>query len=206
MRLFYEAATKKLIQRFPFEDTTLKAFGFLHPTNKDNVCAENVLALGQRLNVSLDCRKLEEEFIDYQLSSGEELPEYEEGGSLSDFWRTMGKKVRTNNVLRFPNLYQVAVAAQTIPHSNADTERLFSILRKIHTDSRSQLGDEAIHALLSTKVNNHVTCLHYEPSNTVLSDAKQACVKYNEQLRTNSTAAAILVDEPSKLDSVGLSC
>ena len=55
--------------------------------------------------------------------------------------------------LRFHRLSTVAIAALSLPHSNADPERCFSILRKIQTDQRGNLCQKTINSLLSVKFN-----------------------------------------------------
>ena len=50
----------------------------------------------------------------------------------------------------------------TIPISNADAERGFSILRKKHTDQRSNLSQSTIIALMSIKFNADSYCYDAE--------------------------------------------
>ena len=56
--------------------------------------------------------------------------------------------------LQFQQFYQLSKVLLTLPHSNADTERVFSVLEKIQTDSRDNLSDQTIHSLFSVKINN----------------------------------------------------
>ncbi len=51
------------------------------------------------------------------------------------------------------------------PSSNADSERGFSILRKIHTDQRSNLDQSTVVALMSLKFNCDDCCheVQFEP-------------------------------------------
>jgi len=50
----------------------------------------------------------------------------------------------------------------TIPTSNADSEWGFSILRKIHTDQRSQLSQSTIISLMKIKFNCDDCCYDTE--------------------------------------------
>ena len=68
----------------------------------------------------------------------------------------------------------------TLPHSNADTERVFSMLKKIQSDSRDNLADNTIHSLLSVKINNPVECHKYKPESDFVRTAKSACVVYRK--------------------------
>uniref|UniRef100_H3AS25 HAT C-terminal dimerisation domain-containing protein n=1 Tax=Latimeria chalumnae TaxID=7897 RepID=H3AS25_LATCH len=185
VRQFYEAATDKIMKMFPFQDATLKALRFLNPDSRDSIQTDAVIRLAEKLHVNdHDLRALEDEFLDYQLSSASELPDFECGSSLSDFWKAMANtKIKSRNS---PRLHKVAVAALMIPHSNADTERLFSTLRKIYTDARSSLSSDAIHAILSTKVNNNTSCKDYRPEPNVLDAARKPCTTYNRRLQCST--------------------
>ena len=54
---------------------------------------------------------------------------------------------------RFSTLFRLMAGLLSIPCSNADAERGFSVLRKIHTDQRSNLDQSTIVGLLSVKFN-----------------------------------------------------
>ena len=66
----------------------------------------------------------------------------------------------------------------TIPASNADSERGFSMLRKIHTDQRSNLNQSTIIALMSLKLNSDGCCYNSELSEDLLQCCKKATNKY----------------------------
>ena len=45
---------------------------------------------------------------------------------------------------RYPNLSKLALACVVLPNSNADSERIFSMLKKIQTEHRSELANDTI--------------------------------------------------------------
>jgi hypothetical protein len=57
----------------------------------------------------------------------------------------------------------------------------FSMLKKLQTDSRDNLSDQAIHSLLSVKINNTTECHQYKPDTDVVKAAKKACTSYLNQ-------------------------
>ena len=81
---------------------------------------------------------------------------------------------------RFARLSTVAVAALSLPHSNADPERCFSMLRKIQTDQRGNLCQKTVNSLLSVKFNMDCECFNYNPEDDVLKKAKTACGDYQK--------------------------
>lgn len=64
----------------------------------------------------------------------------------------------------------------TIPCSNADAERGFSILRKVHTDARSTLQQSTIVSLMSVKFNSDpcACCFNIKLSEELISKCKKA--------------------------------
>ena len=62
---------------------------------------------------------------------------------------------------RFGVLSKLAKTLLVLPNSNADSERAFSIIKKIHTEFRSDLNNDTICGLLSCKFNQNQCC--YDP-------------------------------------------
>ena len=67
----------------------------------------------------------------------------------------------------------------SLPHSNADTERIFSIVRKIITDYRTEMEQNTLCALLECKVNNDNCCYDTDVPKELVKIAKQATMNYN---------------------------
>ena len=73
------------------------------------------------------------------------------------------------------------MACLVLPASNADSERIFSHVKKIHTEFRSELSVDTITDMLATKQNQTVMCCDYAPTENVLQKAKKATMQYNLQ-------------------------
>ena len=59
---------------------------------------------------------------------------------------------------RFPILFKLAKACCVVPVSNADPERIFSMMKKIQTDMRSELHNDTVCFLVCAKQNQDVQC------------------------------------------------
>ena len=77
---------------------------------------------------------------------------------VGNFWWEVGKLKTLDRKTRFPLLVRLMTSFLTIPVSNADSERSFSILRKIHTDQRPNLSQETLIALMAIKFNALQCC------------------------------------------------
>ena len=87
----------------------------------------------------------------------------------------------------FKNLFQVARLVLLIPHSNAGTERLFSLVNKNkkYGADRSHLDIEgSLSPILTVKFDrpeSESKCYNFLPSAELLHDSKKATSTYNKE-------------------------
>ena len=111
------------------------------------------------------------EFRDYRVAPDCQLPAFVSGpsdvtesestsGTLDNFWAAMGelRSITDSTLLRFGTLSHLAKIMLVLPHSNADPERLFSMVRKIDTEQRRRLDPSTLCDLLCIKINNDNVC------------------------------------------------
>ncbi|KAL6476210.1 hypothetical protein MHYP_G00147090 [Metynnis hypsauchen] len=174
VRRFYEAVLQKMFSSFPLDHPLLKDMKVLDPAARLNVTPGTVERLGAlfpQLHLSED--RLREELIDYQVTDSKQLPQEDK---IDRFWGLVGKDVR------FSELPRLMKALLCIPHSNASSERVFSMVRKIVTENRMSLDNSTVCALLSCKINHSGPAHKYTPSKKVLKDAKSATNLYNRSV------------------------
>ena len=122
--------------------------------------------------------ELLEEFAAFPLTPDDELPA---ASTPDEQWAAIGKlQVHTTASLLFPHLSALAKALLCIPNSNAAPERTFSMVRKIFTEQRADMHNEALSALLKCKLNTDDDCTQFAPSERMLQLARTACSSYNE--------------------------
>ena len=68
------------------------------------------------------------EFQDYQLSPDNDLPAVTSDSRVDKFWAEMGRKKTFVGAVRFSLLTHVITTLSVIAHSNADSERVFSMV------------------------------------------------------------------------------
>lgn len=182
------ATIKKMIKKFPFGDTILKDLGILQPEKTSSYSAATALKLARRfpqmgLSEPETLDRIEEEFNDFLLSPNDipkpdtyHVSKTSEKPCAGSFWCKVGKIKTLEGELRFGTLCRLMAGLLTIPCSNADAERGFSILRKVHTDQRPSLNHSTIVSLMSVKFNSdpHTCCFDAKLSEELTSQCKKA--------------------------------
>ncbi len=182
---FYETSVSKILEKFPFSDNTIKQLAFLDPKNRDKTMISGLISLARRFT-SFTADEIDElvmEFRDYRSMPEEDLPSLEssEDAYLDHFWAAVGDicSITDTEMYRFSVLGDLAKTLLVLPHSNADPERLFSMVRKIESDQRKHLDVSTVCDLLSVKINNDRVCYDNQALMTpqMLSSAKSATIK-----------------------------
>lgn len=201
VRSFYEACVKKLLAKFPLTDATIRNLAFLNPKSRSSVTASAILQICRKLLTSASAEDIDlvmEEFLDFKTMPEEQLPAVTDHAFLDQFWAQLSKlpSLHDESQLRFPNLGKLAKVALVLPHSNADPERLFSMVKKIETSQRGHLKPETTCNLISCKYNHPTPC--FESTDLMTTDfltaAKRATM---ESLRP----AAALTEEAAVEDA-----
>ncbi|XP_048741220.2 uncharacterized protein LOC125655094 [Ostrea edulis] len=182
VRKFYECVAAKMLAKFPFGDPVVCGLSLLNPNNRGDLPPAAITDIARRFPNLLsekDMYELEEEFLDYQTTPASDFCK-SEGVCTDEFWGTiLQMKNKITLKPRFPMMQKLVSAVLTIPNSNADCERVFSVLKKIHTEMRSNLENSTVCALLSTKLNQTVKCHNFKPTKDHIKSAKQACLSYS---------------------------
>ena len=71
---------------------------------------------------------------------------------------------RLETEYRYSTLAKLAKAILVIPHSNADTERLFSHIGLNKTKHRNRLGISTLNSLLTVQLNVPQKCYEFKPN------------------------------------------
>ena len=74
------------------------------------------------------------------------------------FWMKIGLLKSPMGALKYENLSSLALNLLAIPTSNADSERVFSLVRRIKTDFRASLSPETVAALIGCHLNKTSKC------------------------------------------------
>ncbi|KAJ8333719.1 hypothetical protein SKAU_G00410380 [Synaphobranchus kaupii] len=174
VRGFFVAVTSKMLKVFPLDNTVLQNLYVLDPELRYTFTPSSVIELGKKLpQLELDQDSLREEVVAFQITARADLPEEQQ---VDRFWALIEK------VGRFKNLARLMKALLCIPHSNASSERVFSMVRKIVTENRTRLDNSTLCSLLSCKLNFTGPVHTYVPTKSVLQAARHCTYNYNKHV------------------------
>ncbi len=145
VRLFYETAVSKMLAKFPFKDKTISDLAFLDPRNRVKTSSASIIRLAKRFltNNSDEIDAIVAEFLSFQVAPDSQLPVFDPktDAAIDHFWSLMGKQTAIGDLSSaYRNLSELAKTVLVLPHSNADPERLFSMVGKIEIQPRSLLS------------------------------------------------------------------
>ena len=185
------------METFPFDDKTITSVSWVYIKNRAHAKSDSVLHFVDRFDhffnfTDQELNALSEEFVDYTCLSDEAIPDHiwkdaEVITKTKDdsqnvyyrddiLWAFLSElKVPDSGSPRFKFLSKVARLVLVLPHSNASTERIFSLIRKNKTVSHPSLTIErTLDSVLTVRANQKDPCCHkFKPTASLLKKAKK---------------------------------
>lgn len=150
---FYEAFVAKLLKAFDFKSEILSSLAFLDPSKSQSIPPATFNQIEERLPLCFDKPKVSVEFREFAVDS-EVRPVASENSDALAFWMAVVKMKSPLGESKYVNLATLALELLAIPASNADSERVFSLVRRIKTDFRASLALETLSSLIGCHFNN----------------------------------------------------
>lgn len=185
---FYKSVKKYFIaicdymrNKFPYDSELLLHAEVANVSTFENASFESVKYFVERFSILRGGKSLEEildalqiEFNAFQIFDVSPYVNFE--NRIDVQWSSIGEIKNAANRLKFPHLTKVMMLILSIPHSNAESERVFSQVRKIRTEYRSSMSNIALEKLLITKSRQTTTCYETVFDSKFLDKAK-SCTK-----------------------------
>ena len=176
---FYEAFVKKQLKAFDFKSEIFHSLAFLDPSKSQGMPpAATFSHIEKYLSVSFNKSAVSLEFREFAVDS--EVTDARGTNALT-FWTNVSKMKSPMGELKYTKLATLALYLLAIPTSNADSERVFSLVRRIKTDFRASLAPETLSSLIGCHFNNTANCCKItgDIDNTLLKKAKTCTMERN---------------------------
>lgn len=171
-RSFLQTACKEMQKRYSFSDPILTNVHIFSPRNAiDSEIRQRHQSLSFFANqlprckpdgVSLQIIDDEWRSLPYAQLSNDILEEKE----VDVFWSKLATFCYENEILLFQNVATFVCNILSLPHSNADCERIFSSVNNIKTKLRNKLVNNTLNGVLLAKefVCSNGDCVTFEPT------------------------------------------
>ena len=180
-RDFLATAAVQIKQRFPLNDPVIGQLQVLNPS-----CSHEeyptLVPLALRFPNLIQQSDLQQFDNEWRRLTFAKLPFNHEGMAVDEFWGQFATVTDGAEEAQFATLCRFMKSLLVLPHANADTERVFSHVNLIKTDTRNRLKTDTVSALLSVKEGIKSTagdCCKFSP-NEELIKRMQSAVLYDE--------------------------
>nr|XP_033335269.1 uncharacterized protein LOC117225674 isoform X1 [Megalopta genalis] len=188
---FYQTAYRGAVKRLPINDAFLKALEFLDPSVALDIekHTNQLDCLITKFGEKFDWTIIRDEWhaLGFLTIRDKVLKEQLMGLGIHAFWQEIYNMSDIGAKRRFENIYNLAMTCLSLPHSNADTERFFSMVSEIKTAGRDRLKSDTIAALCRIKLefkNTGTVCSNYIISDDYLKNFNQDMYKMEQVPKT----------------------
>jgi len=156
---FYDIAAKEIRQRLFVKEEFLSKLRIFEPKfalqqkdEENESIIEDVLLVAKRFG-GFDEEMLRKEWqflnLDFALEQKTKIINLH----FDDAWKTIMATKDTDGKFKYPMISKLVNAIRSLPNSNADTERVFSMLTDVKTKKRNKLNPNHVQALYVFKSN-----------------------------------------------------
>jgi len=166
---FYKTAVREMMKRLPYKDTFFEHLSFLEPTialfHEGRNKIRNLSCIASRIG-HLDVAKIEREWTILPTIFNETEKTELACLNINEMWAKILERKDFDGEKIFQNLELLVQAVLSFPHSNAEAERIFSIVSDVKNKKRNKLSVETISAISIVRSSfqaHNVQCMNFEP-------------------------------------------
>ncbi|XP_038065360.1 uncharacterized protein LOC119735640 [Patiria miniata] len=182
VRLYYTKACDYIVTKFPLKSVVLAHAEVADCSLRVNAKFSSVKYFTDKFPCMLFVKEdetkyeatdiLQSQFLAYQLA---DIPEAVQNETDCDKqWAVLAAEKDPSGQLCYDRLAKVMLGILTIPHSNAECERVFSQVRKNKTDFRGSMSTDVLSSVLITKAQQRGPCYSRDFDDKFLRRAKSA--------------------------------
>jgi len=158
-----------MMKRLPYKDTFFEHLSFLDPTialfQEGRNKIRNLTCVASRIS-HIDVAKIEYEWTILP-TIFDEIEKKELGNmNINEMWAKILEYKDFDGEKMFQNLELLVQAVLSFPHSNAEAERIFSIVTDVKNKKRNRLSIETISAICIARSSfqaHNIQCMNFEP-------------------------------------------
>lgn len=178
VRKFYLTSIEYIKKNLPLDDELVKNAAVADVSLRKKMSYSSVEFISEKFPHVLseeEKAKLDIEFSMYQFENFDDCDLKNDSADV--MWYKISQMSDINGAKKFIALPKLILSLLLVPHSNANSERVFSLVRKNQTDFRPTLGTETLTSLLVEKQKNFnmkTKCYEQKFSNELIKAAKKS--------------------------------
>lgn len=182
---FYITSCDYIINKFPITNETLKYAEVADLEKIENATFSSILYFIKMFPCMLKEVKgsetsedsevideLKKEFCALQIENIDSITNSKK--RIDAQWVEVGNLKNASGTFKFKKISQIMLSLLLIPHSNAECERIFSMVKKNRNEFRSSMSNRTLESLLILKTNDSKLCYEQSFNQEFLSKAKKA--------------------------------
>lgn len=151
---FYVTAFEEMTKRLPFNDIVFRGLKFLHADlalrDAGRCVVKDINEIAKYFG-TFDVTALAFEWRILPTVFSDAEKDFLATLDIDDMWGKILDKKNFNDERMFPNLQHLVDAVLSLPHSNAEAERLFSIVTDVKDKNRNRFNIETINSICKTR-------------------------------------------------------
>lgn len=167
---FYTSAALEIKKRLPIKNIIFQQLRFLDPKlalygNSQNNLDIDFKILTEKLNDLNDLNLIETEWRRLKILINNNDKTKLSSLPIDEFWHTVSKLKDYSDTYQYQNISRLAKICLSLPHSNAEAERIFSVVTDVKTKKRNRLGDDTLNSVAvirSATGAKEINCLNFE--------------------------------------------
>lgn len=171
---FYITALQEMIQRLPYNDEIFRELKFLDPSialrEESRLTFPDLRNLAKRFQIS-DITALAYEWRMLPIVFNDADKTLLANLEIDDMWKNILEKKKFNDEPFFPNLENLVYIVLSLPHSNAEAERIFSIVTDVKNKKRNRIDVTCLDAVCKVRSSfqaNNIDCRTFQVDSTHL--------------------------------------
>jgi len=163
---FYKTAVREMMKRLPYKDIFFEQLSFLDPkvafSCKARATFKDLHVVATRLGLdNIDVTRLAFEWRILPRGFSEEQKELLISLDIDEMWAKILECEDDDGNKSFSNLAKLVEAVLSLPHSNAEAERIFSIVADAKSKKRNKLGNDTLSAICVIKSSFQAVNINY---------------------------------------------
>ncbi|KYN10134.1 hypothetical protein ALC57_17729 [Trachymyrmex cornetzi] len=165
---FYKTAVREMLKRLPYKDPLFEYLTFLDP--KIALYDENRTKIKDLIHIAtivedINITKLDFEWQILPSTFNDEQKNELAALEIDVMWGKIVEYKDFNDEKIFPNLKLLVEVVLSLPHSNAEAERIFSIVTDVKNKKRNRLSNDSVSAICVVRSSfqaENIACKNFE--------------------------------------------